>query len=486
MSLREKTINGLFWSSIDNVTNQGVQFLVGIILARILLPQEFGLIGMLTIFIAISQVFIDSGFSNALIRKMNCTKIDYSTVFFFNLAISIILYILLFFGSESIARFFNEPQLKALLQVLGFGLIINALAIIQRTILIKKINFKLQMKVSMVASIGSGIIAIVMALQGFGVWSLVALTLSRYFLTTFFLWIWHRWVPLMVFSKESFMDLFGFGSKLMASSLIDTTYNNIYYLMIGKYFTAVELGYYTRADQFQSLPSSNLNAVISRVTYPVLANMQNDKQRLKINFQKIIRSTMYLTFILMIGMAAVAKTMILTLVGEKWLPSVIYLQMLCFVGMLYPLHALNLNLLNILGRSDLFLKLEIIKKTLAIPIIIIGIFFGIKAMIFGMIIINLIAFYFNSYWSRIFIDYSTSQQIRDILPSFLLALIIGSGVFTLNYVNFLPSIVLLLLQILVGGLLSIFLGEILRFHDYIFLKKLIFEKYHSFKNRKNG
>lgn len=476
----------MFWSFIDNFANLGIQFVVGVILARILDPREFGLIGMLTIFIAISQVFIDSGFSNALIRKTNCTQSDYSTVFFFNLAVSIILYIILFFAAERIAHFFEEPQLKILLQVLGIGLIINALAIIQRTILTKNINFKLQTKVSLVAAIGSGIIAITMALIGYGVWSLIALTLSRYLLTTLFLWIWQKWVPFWIFSKKSFTDLFGFGSKLLASGLIDTAYRNIYYLVIGKYFTAVELGYYTRADQFQTIPSSGLNAVISRVTYPVLANMQHDKQRLKTNYQKIIRTTMYITFILMIGMAAIAKPMILTLVGEKWLPTVIYLQMLCFVGMLYPLHALNLNMLNVLGRSDLFLKLEILKKALAIPVIILGIFWGIKMMILGMIFNSLIAYYLNSYWSGMLIDYSIKQQVEDVLPSFLLAVAIGSIMFILNYLTPISPLVLLSLQIIIGGILTILLGELLKFHDYIILKKIIIEKYQTFKRNKNG
>lgn len=476
MSLKEKTVNGLIWSFIDSFANLGVQFIVGIILARILSPREFGLIGMLTIFIAISQSFIDSGFSTALIQKKECTQNDYSTVFYFNLAVSIFCYILLFILSGAISSFFNEPQLKPLTQVLGFGLIINSFGIIQRTILTKNINFKLQTKVSLVASLGSGIIAITMALKGYGVWSLVALTLSRYTLTSVFLWIWSNWKPAFVFCKKSFTELFSFGSKLLLSGLIDTIYRNSYYLVIGKFFSAAELGFYTQADQFQTLPSANLTGIISRVSYPVLASIQEDKVRLKTHYRKLIRSTMFITFILMLGLSAVAKPMIITLIGGKWLPAVVYLQLLCWVGMLYPLHAINLNMLNIQRRSDLFLRLEIIKKMLAVPIIFAGVFFGIKIMILGMIAISFIALYLNSYWSGKMIGYSFIQQVKDVFPSFILALIVNGTVFSLNFLGIASPIFLLTIQIASGALLTVAICEGIKFEDYLFLKTILFEK----------
>jgi len=362
VSLKEKTVKALFWSFTDNFINLGGQFIVGIILARILSPREFGLVGMLTIFIAISQTFIDSGFSNALIRKQNCNQNDYSTVFYFNLVVSVFCYSLLFIFSGSISSFFKEPQLEDLLRILGLGLILNAFGLIQRTILIKNINFKTQTKVSVVATVGSSIIAIVMAMNGYGVWSLIALTLSRYGLVSISLWIWARWKPALVFSKKSFNDLFYFGSKLLVSSLIETTYNNIYYLVIGRFFSAVDLGYYTRADQFQSLASGNLQSVIGRVSFPVLSKLQDDHDNLRLAFRKIIKNTMFVTFFLMMGMVAIARPLILSLLGSKWEPSIIYLQLLCFVGMFYPLHSINLNMLQVHGRSDLFLKIEILKK----------------------------------------------------------------------------------------------------------------------------
>lgn len=483
MSLKQKTLNGLFWSFVDTMAGQGITFVVGVILARLLSPREFGLIGMITVFIAVSESFVNSGFSSALIRKKDCNNTDFSTVFFFNLAVGILFFFLLFFLAPSISNFFNEPELTAILQVLGIVLILDSLTLIQRTILTKRIDFKLQAKISVIASIGSGVVAIVLAFYGFGVWALVAQRIVKQGLNSLFLWLWNRWKPSLVFSKKSFQELFGFGSKLLISGLIDTIYRNVYYLIIGKFFSAQELGYYTKADEFQRLPSQNINGIISKVTYPVLSTLQDDIPRLRINYQKLIRSVMFITFILMLGMAAVAEPMVYTLIGAKWGPSIIYLQMLCFVGMMYPLHALNLNMLQVLGRSDLFLKLEIIKKIVAIPTIVIGIFYGIKIMIIGMIVSNLIAYYLNSYWSGVKISYSFKQQVKDILPSFFLALIMGIMVYLLG--AFLPFSypIKLMIQIIFGALFVFVFCEITKFKDYIFARELILEKIHTFKKR---
>jgi O-antigen/teichoic acid export membrane protein len=263
----------------------------------------------------------------------------------------------------------------------------------------------------------------------------------------------------------------------MISGLIDTLYRNVYYLIIGKYFSAQELGFYARADQFQSLPSSNLQNIIGRVSMPVLATIQDDIPRLKETYKKLIRSTMLISFILMLGMAAVARPMVLSLIGERWEPCIIYLQMLCFVGMFYPLHALNLDMLQVQGRSDLFLRLEIIKKLLAVPIIIVGIMWGIKAMILGLIVNTLIAYYLNSYWSGSLIGYSSFSQIKDILPSFLLALIISVLVFIEGILIPLAPLSILSIQLLTGGLLTFGICEFVQFKDYLFIKNIVIEKF---------
>jgi O-antigen/teichoic acid export membrane protein len=481
-TLKQKTVSGLIWSFVDTMAGQGITFIVGIILARLLSPREFGLIGMITVFIAVSESFINSGFSSALIRKKDCTNTDYSTVFYFNLAAGILFFLLLYLSAPAISSFFDEPELKAVVQVMGIVLIIDSLTIIQRTILTKRIDFKLQARISVIASIGSGIVAIAMAFNGFGVWALVAQRLVKQGLNSLFLWIWNRWKPMLVFSVKSFKELFGFGSKLLISGLIDTLYRNVYYIIIGKFFSAQELGFYTKANEFKNLPSQNLNGIIGRVTYPVLSTLQDDIPRLRNNYQKLIRSVMFITFILMIGMAAVAEPMIHTLIGAKWEPAIIYLQMLCFVGMMYPLHALNLNMLQVQGRSDLFLKLEIIKKIIAIPTIVIGVFFGIKMMIGGMMVNTLIAYYLNSYWSGVKIGYSFKQQVKDIVPSFILALTMGIAVYFLGELLPFSYIVKLIIQILFGAIFVFVFCEITKFKDYIFVKELVLEKIQS-KNR---
>lgn len=477
-SLRQKTVSGLSWSFIDSISGQGIQFIVGIILARMLTPREFGLIGMITIFIAVSESFINSGFSSALIRKKECTQADYSTVFFYNLTAGAIFFTILLFSAPAISGFFKEPELKPIIQVLGAVLIIDSATIIQRTILTKQINFKLQTRISVIAALGSGAMAIGMAYSGFGVWSLVAQRLCKQAINSFLLWLWNKWKPIAVFSRQSFRELFGFGSKLLASGLIDTIYRNVYYLIIGKFFSAKELGYYTRADQFNALPSQSLTGVIGRVSYPILSSIQDDANRLKASYQQLIRSTMFITFTLMVGMAAVAEPMVVGLIGEKWKPSIIYLQMLCFTGMLYPLHALNLNMLQVKGRSDLFLRLEVIKKILAVPVIVIGIFWGIRVMIAGMMLNSVIALYINSYWSGRMIGYPFRQQISDILPSFSLSLAMAISVYLLGLILTYPPILNLLIQVTAGAAFILVFSEMAKFKDYLFIKEIVMERLH--------
>jgi O-antigen/teichoic acid export membrane protein len=484
MSLKQKTVSGLMWSFAENIANQGTNFIIGIILARLLVPRDFGLVGMITIFIAVSQSFIDSGFSQALIRKKDCSQADYSTVFYFNLLVGVAFYLLLFFSAGAIGIFFHEPQLKLLVRVLGINLIISSLTIIQITQLTTRIDFKLQTRITVLFSIGSGVISIWMALHGFGVWSLVAKSLSQYALQSFFLWIWNGWRPSWLFDKRSFKEMYSFGAKLLVSGLIDTVFKNIYYLVIGKYFHAVELGYYTRADQFQNLPSQNLTGVIQRVSYPVLASIQEDAVKLKSAYKKLIKSSMLLSFILMFGLAAVAKPLVIALIGAKWMPCVIYLQMLCFVGVLYPLHALNLNMLKLQGRSDLVLHLEIFKKAFFIPMIVIGIIWGIKILILGMLAGSIFAYFLNSYWSGKLIGYSSLQQLRDIMPSFILASVMGIVVYATGTILKTAPWLTLFVQIIFGGAFALVSGEIFKMGDYLYIKRIIAEQLILGLNRK--
>lgn len=470
-SIKDKTVKGVGWSFVDNIASSGITFFVGLILARLLTPAEYGIMAMITIFMAVSNSIIDSGFSNALVRKINIQRIDYNTVFFFNLVVSFVMYLLLYIAAPAISTFFKEPILVEIVRVIGWILVINALAIIPRTIFVRNVDFKTQTKVSLISSITSGIVGIGMALAGFGVWSLVGQQLSRQLLNTVFLWIYSSWRPLFEFSKGSFKELFGFGSKLLLSGLLDTIYKNVYYIIIGRFYTSTQLGQYTRAEQFNTIFSSNLSTVVQRVSYPVLSSIQEEPERLREAYRKLIKSTMLITFACMLGLAAVAKPLILILIGDKWLPAVGYLQIICFSGMLYPLHAINLNILQVKGRSDLFLKLEIMKKIIAIGPIVIGILYGIGYMLLGSVFTSVIAYFLNSYYSANLINYPTLEQIKDILPTFLISLVTALLMWCLTIFE-LSEFILLPIQIILGLVVAFILYEKTHLLEYIELKQL--------------
>lgn len=473
--LKRKAISGLFWSFSETGINQVVNFIIGIILARLLSPKEFGLIGMITIFIAISQSFIDSGFSQALIRKTDCHQKDYTTVFYFNLLVGVLFYLILFVSASAISRFYNEPILGDLIKILGIGLILNAFAIVQRTILVKNIDFKLQAKITLYSSVLSGIIGIILAVKGFGVWSLAIRTILNQLFNSLFLWIDNRWLPTLEFSIQSFKEMFSFGSKLLASGLIYTVYRNIYYLIIGKFFSATVLGYYNQAERFSALPSQNINSAVERVTYPILSRLQNDPANLKSAYKKLIKTIMLINFSVMLGMAAIAQPMILVLIGERWLSSVPYLQLLCIVFMTLPLHSLNLNILKVKGRADLFLRLEIIKIVFGIPVVLIGIFIGIKTMIVGMIFNSFLAYFINSYYSSKLINYSVREQLLDILPDFVISIIMAIVVFFTQMLVPISPLLKLVFGICIGFGIMIILSKIFNIDGYIELKNIMKE-----------
>jgi teichuronic acid exporter len=473
-SYKYKAVIGVSWSLIDTFTNFGISFLFGIVLARILSPEEFGLVGMITIFISLSSTLVDGGFSSALIRKVNVKNIDYNTVFYLNLILSIFLYALLYFSAPSISFYFGEPILIPLTRVIGIVIIINAIGIVQRTILTKDVDFKTQTKISLISSIASGIIGIVMATIGYGVWSLVIMQVTRQFLNTSFLWVFNSWRPILEISKESFKNLFGFGSKLLVSSVINSLYENTYYVVIGRYYTATLLGQYARAQQFNTLISASITTVVQRVSFPVLSNLnaENNDQKLKLTYSRIIKSTMLVTFLLVLGLAAIAEPLIVLLIGIKWLPAVVYLQILCLGSMLYPLHAINLNILMVKGRSDLFLKLEIVKKVFGIFPILFGILYGIKLMLVFGVSLSFIGFFLNSAFSKKLINYSTRSQIMDILPIFLVSIFVSLSMWSIIFLHFNYAITLSI-QLVIGGVLSIVILEKLKFSEYKELKEII-------------
>ena len=448
-SLKNKTVKGVGWSTIENVVQTGVTFVVSIILARLLSPDDYGLIGIITIFTSICTSLINAGFTTALIRKKDATDDDYCTAFICNLGVSIILYALIFVCAPLIADFFGREELVALTRISSLGMIIGALAIVQQTRLTKRIDFKSQTKITVVATIVVGIVGIAMAILGFGVWSLVAQQLTIHILRTLLLWVVNKWIPRLEFSIESFSDLFGFGWKMMVSSVLDTVWKELYQVVVGKFYSPATLGQYTRSGQFSKLFSQNLTNVIQRVTYPVLSNIQDDKERMVAAYRKIIKTTMFVTAICMFFLGAISEPLLYCLIGPKWHEAAIYLPLICISGSTYPLHAINLNMLQVQGRSDLFLGLEVIKKIIALGPLAIGALVGIMPMLYANILTSIIAFFLNSHYSGKFLGYSSWMQIKDITPSFTVASIIVFFVFFLKYLP-LSYWLILFLQIAIG------------------------------------
>ena len=474
-SLKQKTMIGLFWSFADLMANHGIQFIIQIILARILLPEHFGVIGMIIVFIALSESIVDSGFTQALIRDQDTSQDDYSTVFHFNLFVAIVMYVLLFISAPMISIFFEEPQLINIIRILSLVLIINSLGIIQKVMLVKSIDFKTITKVSVIAVIVSGSVTITFALLGFGVWSLVINIISMQLVQTLLFWFFNKWVPSIAFKVQSFKKFFKFGYKLLLSGLIDTFYNNLYFLIIGRLYSTGQLGYYTNAVKIRDLASQSIAAAVQRVSYPILSSIQDDESRLKAGFRKIIKMSGFINFPLMSGLAAIATPLFSLLLGDKWIPSVIYFQLLCLAGMLYPLHAINLNILQVKGRSDLFLLIEIIKKGVLTIFIITSLLFelGIIGLIGAAVLNSYISLFINTYFSAKEIAYSAKEQMKDLVPIFMISIIMGIVVFSFGNVLPLFDFWILIIQVIMGISLYILLSKLARISELGILYQMI-------------
>ena len=473
-SLKDKTVKGTFWSAADAFLGQGVTFIVGIVLARQLTPDEYGLIGIVTIFTTILLGFIDCGFGNALIRKQDADDNDYNTMFIVNMSMSVLMYVLLFTGAPLIARFFYLPQLVSLVRVTGLLLIIQAVSIVQDTILKKRIDFKTKTKASVLSAVSSGAVGIGMAYTGFGVWSLVSQQISRQLVYTICLWLFNHWLPKLKFSINSLRYMWGFGWKLMLSGFIDRFWSQLYQTVVGKFYNHTTLGQYTRAEQFAGIFSSNITSIIQRVSYPVLSTVQDEKGRMVSGYRRIIKTTMFMTTIVMIPIGAVSEPLIYCLIGPQWHQAATFLPYLCFLMVLYPLHAINLNMLQIQNRTDLFLYLEIIKKTLAVVPICIGIFFDIYWMLIGSIILGIVSFFLNSYYSGKFLGYTSWAQLRDVAPSFGVAFLVAISVYFLKYLPISYWIVFPI-QVIVGASVFYIICELTKLPEYIEVRGIVSE-----------
>lgn len=463
-SLKKKTVNGVIWSFIDRFSTQGIQFVFSILVARLLMPSDYGVIAMLGIFLAVSQTFIDSGFGMALIQKANRTETDFSTVFYFNIVVAILFYILLWFISPYIASFYDIPMLKDVARVVALTLVFSALGGIQNAKLLIAISFKIRALISLISALSTGCVSLYMAYSGYGVWALVFQMIFSSLFNTILLWCFVRWVPKLVFSWQSFRQLFSFGSKLLVSALLDTIYNNVYTLVIGKVYSSSSLGLYSRASGLAQYPSSNITSVLQGVTFPVLCSIQNDEERLADAYKRFIRMSAFIVFPLMVGLASVADPFIRVVLTDKWEGAIYLLQIVCFSMMWYPVHAINLNILQVKGRSDYFLKLEIIKKIQGVCILCITVPISIVAMCYGSVISSLISLVWNTYYTKRLIGYGFFSQIKDLSHILIHSLVMGGIVlFVIHFIDIMW--VKLLVGILVGGLYYVAGAYIMRFQE---------------------
>ncbi len=463
-SLKEKTVKGVVWSSVDRFFSQGIQFIFSILIARLLLPSDYGTVAMLNIFLAISQTFIDSGFGTALIRKIDRTEEDFSTVFYFNIAAALAFYGILWFTAPYIADFYDIPLLKDITRVVALTLVFGSFSGIQSARLSIAIDFRSRAIISITVTLVTGALGLWMAYSGYGVWALVMQSVVSSLLRTILLWAFVRWMPKLVFSWKSFKELFSFGSKLLASGLLDTAYNNIYTLVIGKVFSSSALGVYSRADSLAQYPSSNITSVFQGVTFPVLSSIQNEPERLTSAYKKFIRLSAFVVFPLMIGLSAVADPLIRLVLTDKWEGAIYLLQIICFSMMWYPVHAINLNLLQVEGRSDYFLKLEIIKKIQGVIVLCITIPLGLVTMCYGRVVSSVLCLVYNTYYTKKLIDYGFASQMKDLLP--ILAHSLVMGVIVWMIVLFLPSLWLQLVVGVIAGVAYYLVGAyIMRFDE---------------------
>jgi O-antigen/teichoic acid export membrane protein len=422
--LKQKTIKGVSWSFAEQVLTRGANFVIGIILARLLSPTDYGLVGMLGIFIAISQIFIDGGLASALIRQKETSEEDYSTVYLINLGLSIVFYFLLFFSAPLIAAYYDQPLLKALLRTIAAILIISSVSSVQATILVKKVDFRSKSIISILSALLSGAVGIVCALKGLGPWALVAQSLTAAAVVSALTLIFVRWMPRLVFSRESFKKLFSYSSRLLATSLISTVYNNVYPMVIGKKFSVRDVGIFSRAGQFPNVANETFISTFNRVAFPILSRVQDDDKRLISVYDRYIQVFSFITFPVLLGLCGCSRPLVLLLLTDKWAECVPYMQLLCISLLTNGIIKINLNLLYVKGRSDLLLRMEIIKKTIMFAILLTSMFFGLKVMCYGIILNSFIDLYFSSFYTKKLLGYPLWQQLKSVFPYLLVSLVV--------------------------------------------------------------
>ena len=454
-SLKQKTFSGLVWNFLETFVLQAFGFVQGVILARLLMPSDYGLIAMTGIFFAVSYTLMDSGFTTALIRKKERTDVDYSTVFVTNLVISLVLCVILCLCATWIADFYHEPLLQKIVYVNAVLLFLWSFVSVQTARLSIYLNFKAKSIINVIATVITGLVSIVLAYMGWGVWSLILPNFVSIAIRFILYWRYQHWLPKIGFSWETYKEYFAFGSKLMLTNLLNTIYSNVYPLIIGKYYSSSKLGYYTKGQNYASLSSAVLGGVIYRVTFPVLSKIQDNDDKLRDIYRRMIRVTAYVVFPLAALLFVLARPFVIALITEKWAPCIPYLQVLCFASMWNPIHSLNLNLLLIKGHSNLYLRLEVIKKIIGVFVLFITIPMGLLVMCYGQLLAAILFLIINTYYTGKFIKVGFFQQMKDLTPTILYAAVMGMVVWGVT--RYLPEGILQLLLGLFVGFLSYFL-----------------------------
>ena len=476
-SLGQRTLSGFLWTFASETGRKITSFIIGIVLARLLAPEHFGLVAMLLIFFAVSNTFVNSGFSNALIRKDTITEEDKSTTFIINLSVAVFFYVLLWFGAPYIARFYDQPQLVPLTRFMGVTVVIQAFAIIQKALFTQQLKFRQLGIIALAANLIAGITGVTLAYLGYEVWSLAFKYVLLILIQTCLFWMLQPWFPKKGFSRSSFDYLFGFGSKLLLAGLLDTFFKNIYKVIIGRVFTASILGFYTHAQIYVQTVSQGSITTLQKVTYPILSKTKDNPERLKKAYRKIIMASSFVIFPSVMGLALIAEPMILTLVGEQWLPAVPFLQIFCVSGALYHLHSVNLNILKVVGRSDLFLRLEIIKKVNVTVAIIIGLQFGIWGLMIAKVISSYVALFINLYYTRHFISYSYSEQFKDLVPVLIHTIPMVLVVYVIITITTFSALVTLMLAIGMGAIVYLLTSIIVKSEALHVIKNLLGERF---------
>ncbi|MFD2966826.1 lipopolysaccharide biosynthesis protein [Sphingobacterium bambusae] len=478
MSLKQQAFTGVVWTFAEQFGSQIVGFLTSLALARLLLPADFGTIALFGVVMAIAKVFLDSGLTASLVRTSNADDTDFSTVFWFNLAAGIILYIFVFLVAPLVAEFYTLPLLTPLIRVYAIILIIDSLVSVQGVQFVKNLDFKTNFKIQLPSIIVGAIAGISFAYFGFGAWSLVYASLVQNSIFTLQYWLYSDWRPSFTFSKSKFHQHFAFGSRIMLSNLLDVSFNNIYTILIGKKYSTVELGLYNRADSLKQLPVNNISSALNKVSFPLFAKISHDDALLKDAYKKILSIVIFVIAPIIAFMVVSAEPLIRFLLTDKWLPAVPYFQILAIAGVLYPIHAYNLNVLQVKGRSDLFLKLEVFKKILVVIVVLASLPFGILGLLWGQVITSIVALFINTHYTGKFLKYSVFSQIRDLMPSLLLASLCALAVYFLDkmYIAGLTDLYrLCILALLYAGL---YLGIVLltKGKEIGMLKELIFKR----------